>query len=94
MALQLNGKAYSGRWLYMAGAGSAAITSVSATSGPHVVNATGTTLAMPTQGNGSIILTSPDGDVLRCVFDYSEWSNSGLGVCQDRAGEVYDIQIN
>ena len=94
MSLQLNGKTYSGRWLYMAGGGSVALSTVTATSGAHVANATGTALAIPTQGNGTIILSAPDGDSLRCVFDYSQWSKSGVGVCQDKAGGLYDVQID
>jgi hypothetical protein len=94
LAIELKGKAYKGRWLYMTGAGSVSLATMTATNGLHSSAATETAFELPTQGNGSIILAAADESTLRCVFDYSEWSKSGIGVCQDSAGEIYDIQVD
>jgi hypothetical protein len=42
MGLDLNGKAYKGRWLYMSGGGSVSLASMTAMSGGHSATATGT----------------------------------------------------
>ena len=37
---------------------------------------------------------SADGTQLRCVSDWNAMSQTGIGVCQDSKGEVYDMQID
>jgi hypothetical protein len=93
MTLELEGKVYRGRWLYMSGGGSVSLATMTATNGVRSATATGSAIGMPMQGNGSIILAAQDGSTLRCVFNYSEWSSSGIGECQDNLGETYDLQI-
>lgn len=34
------------------------------------------------------------GSSLRCSFTFSEFGRTGIGVCQDTAGQLYDMQIN
>jgi hypothetical protein len=51
-------------------------------------------IGLPTGGNGSVLASAPDGSALRCVFQYSEWGSTGVGVCEDNRGEMYDLQIN
>ncbi len=93
LTLVLGGKTYSGRWLYMAGGGSVSLASATAFSGVHSATATGVGFAAPMSGNGSVILSAQDGDTLRCVFDYSQWSKTGIGECEDNHGDLYDLQI-
>ena len=93
LTLVLGGKTYSGRWVYMAGGGSVSLASATAFSGAHSASATGVGFAAPMSGNGSIILSAQDGDTLRCVFDYSQWSKTGIGECEDNHGGTYDLQI-
>jgi hypothetical protein len=94
ITLDVNGKTFTGRWLYMSGGGSVSLTTAMATSGVHSAAGTGTSIGMPMQGNGSMILAAQDGTTLRCVFDYSQWSSTGIGECQDSHGESYDMQID
>jgi len=42
--------------------------------------------------NGRILAVSPNGDSIRCEFQYS--GGSGIGTCKDSVGELYDLQIN
>ena len=93
MVLQLNGKTYSGRWVYMSGPGSVSIGAATVFSGLRTAAATGTAIGMPMQGGGSASLSAPDGSTLRCSYDYSAISKSGVGICQDSKGEFYDLQI-
>jgi hypothetical protein len=60
----------------------------------HSATAIGTAFNAPTQGNGSVLLAAQDGTTLRCAFDYSQWSKTGIEECQDSTGEAYDLQID
>ena len=93
IGLKIGGKAYAGRWVYMNGPGSVSIGSAIAVSGATSASAFGTGVAAPMSGNGSIIMSAPGGGSFRCVFNYSQWSSSGVGECQDETGEIYDLQI-
>jgi hypothetical protein len=93
LTLELGGKTFTGRWVYMSAGGTVTLASATATDGMRSATATRTAFGIPTSGNGSIVLSAPDGDSLRCVFTYSEWSSSGIGECQDSRDESYDLQI-
>jgi len=93
ITLSLGPKTYTGRWVYVSGGGSVSLATATVTSGTHSASAIGTGIGLPTSGNGSIIMSAPGGGSFHCVFDYSQWSNSGIGVCQDESGEIYDLQI-
>ena len=92
--LRLNGKTYTGRWVYMSGGGSVGLTTATAVSGAHTASSTGMALGLPSGGNGTMNLAASDGSTLRCIFQYSTWSRSGVGVCEGSDGEIYDIQIS
>ena len=95
VSLTLKGKTYTGRWVYVSGGGSVGITSATVVSGAaHTTTGTGMAVGLPSGGNGTMNLTAPDGSSVRCVYQYSEWSMSGVGVCQDSDGEMYDAQIS
>jgi hypothetical protein len=94
IAISLGGKVYKGRWVYMEAGGSVGFSTTTAFSGAQSATAIGTFAALPTGGNGSISAAAPDGTVLRCAFDFSEWNLKGVGVCQDNHGEIYDLQIS
>lgn len=94
IAIALNGKTYTGRWIYMAGGGSIGIGSATAFSGNQTTTATGTMIAAPIQGNGSIIASAPDGSTLHCSYNYSQWNASGVGICQDNKNDIFDLQID
>lgn len=97
VTITLNGKTYTGNYVY--GGGSVAFFntfgSATAYSGTKTATAFGSgfgTAYVPGSGNGRILATSPDGDVIRCEFLYS--GGSGLGICQDNAEKEYDLQIH
>lgn len=91
VTLTINGKTYTGRWVYVSGSGSLNLATATVVSGSHVGSTTGMAVGLPSGGNGTMNLKAPDGSTLRCVYDYSEWSSSGVGVCQGNDGEVYDV---
>jgi len=97
VTITVNGKTYTGNYVY--GGGSVAFFntygSSTAYSGTRTATAYGSgfgTAYIPGSGNGRILVTSPDGDAIRCELQYS--SGSGLGICQDNAGKEYDLQIH
>lgn len=94
ITITLGGKEFQGRWIYMQTGGSLSFGTATAYSGTQGATANGTAIGLPTGGNGSIIATASDGSTLHCVFNYSEWSSTGVGACQDNSGELYDLQIN
>jgi hypothetical protein len=89
----LAGKTYTGSWVYVANGGAIGFANGFASSGLASATATGTMLAMPTGGGGTILASAPDGSTLRCQFQYNQLGNTGIGVCQDNAGGQYDLQI-
>jgi hypothetical protein len=94
MSVNLGGKQFSGTWIYVAQGGGVALGFGSASAGPAFATGTATAVALPVQGNGSALLTAEDGSTLRCLFNYSAMSRSGLGACQDNKGGTYDLQID
>lgn len=93
-SITLGKEHFTGRWVYVANGGSISFINATAISRGQSASAFGTGLGIPTQGNGSVIASAPDGNTLRCIFDYNQWSKTGMGQCQDRHGELYDLQIN
>lgn len=94
ITIDLGGTPYKGRWVYMANGGGVGIGTAAAFSGGRSATAIGTFSALPAQGNVSIFAHSAGGAQLHCVADWNSMSGTGIGVCQDSKGEVYDLQIN
>lgn len=94
MAITLGPRLYSGRWVYAATGGGTSFGTATSFSGGQTATATGTFVALPTGGNGTVIASAPDGTQLRCAFNYSELSDAGTGVCQDSTGQIFDMQIH
>jgi hypothetical protein len=92
--IALKGKQFRGRWVYSAQGGSIAFGSATVFSGTDTATAFGQTVAAPASGNGTVLASASDGSSLRCVFNYSEWTATGTGECQDNSGEIYDLQIH
>lgn len=94
ISVTLADETYTGRYAVVAEGGSIGFGNVFATSGIHSATATGMFTALPTQGNGTIIASAADGSTIHCVFNWSQMTATGVGVCEDSRGEVYDLQIN
>ena len=94
IALTIAGKVYNGRWVYMEGGGTVGLGTATAFPGGKSATATHSFIGLPTGGNGSVLAAAADGSQIRCVFDYSEMNNTGVGTCEDSKGELYDLQIN
>lgn len=97
----IDGTPYRGPWIYSAKGGSYSLitgtTSATAFSGGRMATATGTGMAqafnIPAQGSGLITLRADDSQFIRCVFDFNEWTNTGIGQCQRNDGRAYDLAI-
>ena len=51
-------------------------------------------LYQPGSGNGKLLATNANGDAIRCEFTINlSRHGTGLGICQDNAGELYDMVI-
>lgn len=93
VSINLGGKVFSGRWVYVAGGGTVSFATVAAFSGTSSATGTATALGIPMSGNGSMALSAPDGSRLSCIFNYSSWTKTGVGGCMDNKGQVYSLQI-
>jgi hypothetical protein len=93
IAITLGSKTYKGQWVYMQTGGSISIGTTTAVSGARTATALGSSIGLPTGGNGNIVATAEDGSTLHCAFDFSELDLRGIGTCQDNEGEMYDLQI-
>lgn len=94
MDITINGKVYTGQWVYSPQGGGVAygLASVVSSTGQSAF-ASGSAVALPMGGPGSILARAADGSTLRCGFTFSEWGRNGIGQCQDNTGEIYDLQI-
>lgn len=88
LAIDLEGKHYEGRWVAVSG-GSIGLLQ---TYGAHPTS--GTALTASAQSTGNALLSAVDGSGLRCEFQFSGWTNTGIGVCLTDAGHLFDLQIN
>lgn len=94
ISIELDGKNYTGQWVYVPNGGGFAFGSGTSISGTRVTTVTGNAIALPMQGDGTVLANAPDGSSLRCGFTFSEFGRTGVGTCQDGKGEIYDMQIN
>lgn len=94
ISINLDGKVYSGRWVYAPGGGTIGLGTATAFGGGGSATATSTFIGLPMGGPGSVLATAPDGSALRCSFTFSEWGRTGIGICKDSAGHIYDLQID
>lgn len=93
-SINLGQKTFTGRWVFASEGGGVTLSSGQAFSGAQTATFSGTGITLPGGGNGSVIASAPDGTGLRCQFNYSSMSETGLGICQDSLGEMYDLQIH
>ena len=94
ISFTLAGKTYTGRYAVVAEGGSIGFGNTFVTSGTHSAVATGMFTALPTQGNGTIMASAADGSTIYCVFNWSQMTRTGVGICEDNHGEVYDLQTD
>lgn len=94
ISVALNSQTYSGLWTYVPDGGSLTLLNGVATSQNGLVSVHGAAASTSTRGAGLANLSAADGSSMRCEFTYSEWSGTGVGVCQRNDGALYDIHIN
>lgn len=94
---EIEGKNYTGEWIYSPNGGGYTLSSGNATAyGPAgVATATGlsTNVTMSAQGDGMIHMRSTSGESVRCVFKFNGMSSTGMGQCQRNDGRAFDLTI-
>lgn len=88
----IQGKEYTGEWIYspMGGGYTLGTGSALSSSGASAFGmSSGVTVS--SSGNGLITMKSRDSDYLRCVFTFS--GNTGFGDCERNDGKRFDVII-
>lgn len=85
---------YKGEWTYSASGGGFTIGSMQVIGSSGVNNAFGTAPTIPMSGNGLIIMKGDKVSYIRCVYNFSEWSDTGVRRCRRNDGKLFDIIIN
>ena len=80
---------YNGTWVYSQSGGGVGLMQTYGATGMS----TSTGVLASTSGIGNVIARSDAGQSLRCEFQYSEMTATGLGICQRADGTIYDLQI-
>lgn len=84
MEVTLAGKRYSGGYVTNA---SRSVSTGQAFAGG--TTAFGSSQTVNSGNSGIAMLSAPDGDTIRCEFNYQ--GLTGIGTCQTRAGRVFDL---
>jgi hypothetical protein len=82
----LRGEVYKGRWVH----GNVGLGATSGFAGGTAFNAM--TISSFGGSPGSALMSSDTGKTLRCQFTYG--GMSGMGLCEDSQGVLYDLQIS
>lgn len=88
LEIQIRDDLYKGKWVYASGGSIGLLNTYGANP------STGTVVGVSGSGVGNALLRSESGKSLRCEFNYSEWTSTGTGICQDGEGRLYDMQID
>ena len=99
--VMIGGSEYRGPGIYQQTGGSYSIGSYNSRStiiGQRVIATrstfgTASNLAVPFEGRGLISMRSDNGKLLRCVFSFNEFSNTGVGECSRNDGREYDLMM-
>ena len=57
-------------------------------------NGFGTGVTAPMSGNGLITMKGHNNGYIRCIYNFSQWSDSGSGECLRNDGKKFDVIIN
>ena len=94
LVASIDGENYSGSWVYMSGDGNITLgtgTAIASNGAAAFGNFTG--IGLSTKGNGVVNMKGDAGSVLRCVYNWSEMSSSGIGECERNDGRRYDLRL-
>lgn len=91
---EIDGETFIGSWSYMATGGSSTIGSgsVITSSGTSAVG-TISAFDISAAGRGVVNMKGDNGSLIRCVYDWNEWSSSGIGECERNDGRKYDLRL-
>jgi hypothetical protein len=91
---EIDGEIFQGSWVYMASGGGVAVgTSTTVSSGGSTSFGTLSALGMPSGGKGTVNMTGDKGSVIRCVYEWNDWTSSGIGECDRNDGRRYDLRL-
>lgn len=86
----IQGKMYTGSWVYSENGGSYSLSDIVFNGEKKGTVSTTTT---PTSGNGLLNIRSEDGSYIRCVFNFSAQTRTGIGQCIKNDSRQFDLTI-
>lgn len=97
LTAEIENEQYQGDWVYSASGGAFTLgtSSAFASGSGGYATAYGTSIATtaPMSGNGLITMKGNKGGYVRCIFNFSGLSNTGIGQCLRNDGKKFDITI-
>jgi hypothetical protein len=91
---EIEGEAYQGSWVYMASGGSViAGTGTTVTSSGSTAFGSLSAFGIPTGGKGTVNMKGEKGSLIRCVYEWNDWTSSGIGECERNDGRRYDLRL-
>ncbi len=92
--IQLDGKTYRGNYSLVKDGYSTFTNAQAYSSTGRFAYGSAQSYGSSSMGTGNIIARSDDGSGIRCIFQFSSNSQSGMGECQDDKGGIWDLQIS
>lgn len=94
LSAEIEGESYTGSWAYMSSGGSTTMgTGSVVSSSGEVAVGTLSGFAVSAAGRGVVNMKGDKGSLIRCVYDWNEWSSSGIGECERSDGRKYDLRL-
>lgn len=92
--LTLKNQTYTGTWVAVRNPGSTQFNLLNLYSSSGV-SASGSSVGLSRAdgGYGTAMLSSPSGDTLHCEYRYSNVTATATGVCRNKSGEIFDLQV-
>lgn len=94
LTAEIEGEVFDGSWAYMSSGGNVTLGSGTVTtSGGSSAFGTVSAFGMSTAGKGIVNMRGSKGRLIRCVYEWNEWSSSGIGECERSDGRRYDLRL-
>jgi len=94
ISINFKGEQFTGKWVFASNSTTSMGLLNTYGKAGGVSSSIGTGLIVGGLGIGNAFLHSESNKTLRCEFQYSEMSDTGIGICQDNEGGIYDMQID
>lgn len=93
MTVSFKDQTFKGKWVAVRNPGNTSFGLLTSYGLGGVGIGTGTQVTQSDSGYGTALLSSNNGDTLRCEYRYSLTTITAIGVCQKKNGEIFDLQV-